>query len=99
MRTDFMLLAIYNKPRLTFAEVCEAIGMSKQNGYNRRSAGNFPVPLSGDLLSADVRDVANELDRLQEEARVCAAAWRLHGKEVSVAEWLERSEPSNRHAS
>jgi hypothetical protein len=28
MRTDFMLLAIYNKPLLNLKEVCEAIGMS-----------------------------------------------------------------------
>ena len=74
MRSDIMLLVIYNKPRLTFAETCEAIGMSKKTGYNKRSAGNFPVPLSGDPLSADVSDVAKGLDRLRELGRPDPAA-------------------------
>jgi hypothetical protein len=50
MQTEFMLLAIYNKPRLSPREVCEAIGMSMKTAYNQRSANTFPIPLSGDPL-------------------------------------------------
>jgi hypothetical protein len=56
-QTEFLLLAIYNKPRLSLREVCEAIGMSMQTAYNQRSADTFPVPMSGDPLHADIRDV------------------------------------------
>jgi hypothetical protein len=41
MQTEFMLLAIYNKPRLNLKEVCEAIGMSMKTAYNQRSANAF----------------------------------------------------------
>lgn len=65
MQTEFMLLAIYNKPRLSLKEVCEAIGMSMKTAYNQRSANTFPIPLSGDPLHADIRDVAAYLDSLR----------------------------------
>lgn len=64
-----MLLAIYNKPRLTLEETCQAIGMSVNTGYTHRSLGKFPVPMSGSPLAADIRDVAEALDRLREEAQ------------------------------
>jgi len=66
MRTDFMLLAIYNKPRLSFDQVCEAIGVAKQTGYNLRARGEFPVPLAGNPLTADIRDVAAHLDTMRQ---------------------------------
>lgn len=65
MRTDFMLLSIYNKPRLAFGEVCEAIGIAAQTGYNLRSRGRFPVTLNGNPLTADIRDVAKYLDEIR----------------------------------
>jgi hypothetical protein len=65
MQTEFMLLAIYNKPRLTLNEVCQAIGMSMKTAYNKRSAGTFPIHMSGDPLMADIRDVAQYLDMLR----------------------------------
>lgn len=67
MRTEFMLLAIYNKPRLAFDQVCEAIGVAKQTGYNLRARGEFPVPLAGNPLTADIRDVASHLDKLRKQ--------------------------------
>jgi len=67
MNTEFMLLAIYNKPRLTLKEVCHAIGMSMKTAYNQRSARTFPIPMAGDPLMADVRDVAAHLDALREQ--------------------------------
>lgn len=68
MQTEFMLLAIYNKPRLSLREVCEAIGMSLKTAYNQRSANTFPIPMSGDPLYADIRDVAAYLDKLRAPA-------------------------------
>lgn len=65
MNTEFMLLAVYNKPRLSLKEVCHAVGMTLKTGYNKRSSGTFPVPMAGDPLTADVRDVAKYLDSLR----------------------------------
>jgi predicted DNA-binding transcriptional regulator AlpA len=69
MQTEFMLLAIYNKPRLSLDETCQALGMSTATGYTHRSLGKFPVNMSGSPLSADVRDVAAALDELREQAK------------------------------
>ena len=66
MNTEFMLLAIYNKPRLSLKEVCEAIGMEIKTAYNKRSAGSFPVVMTGTPLTADIRDVAKYLDAIRE---------------------------------
>lgn len=65
MNTTYMLLSIYNKPRLSFDEVCAAIGISKATGYTHRSLGKFPVLMGGLPLTADVRDVAQYLDELR----------------------------------
>jgi hypothetical protein len=66
MNTEFMLLAIYEKPRLSIAEVCEAIGISTPTGYTHRSLGKFPILMAGNPLTADIRDVAAHLDVLRE---------------------------------
>lgn len=68
MQTEFMLLSIYNKPRISLREVCEAIGISMKTAYNQRSANTFPIPMSGDPLHADIRDVAAYLDKLRTSA-------------------------------
>jgi hypothetical protein len=68
MNTEFMLLAIYEKPRLTLDEVCHAIGMNIKTAYNKRSARAFPIPMAGDPLTADIRDVAAYLDKLRDES-------------------------------
>jgi hypothetical protein len=68
MNTLFALLAIYEKPRLSLAEVCHAIGISIGTGYQQRSRGVFPVPMIGSPLTADIRDVAEALDKLREDA-------------------------------
>ena len=73
MQTEFMLLSIYNKPRLTLKEVCQAIGMSLKTAYNHRSAQTFPIPMSGDPLHADIRDVAAYVDELREAGKKPAA--------------------------
>lgn len=69
MRTEFMLLAIYNKPRLNLEETCQALGMSTATGYTHRSLGKFPVAMSGSPLTADIRDVAEALDQLREQGK------------------------------
>lgn len=68
MNTVFMLLAIYNKPRLSLEEVCHALGVSVGTGYQQRCRGVFPVPMTGSPLTADIRDLAEALDKLREEA-------------------------------
>ena len=75
MQTVFMLLSIYNRPRLALDQVCEAIGIAKQTGYNLRSRGTFPVSLTGAPLTADIRDVAAYLDQM----RAAAGADRKNG--------------------
>lgn len=65
MNTEFMLLALYEKPRLNLKEVCHAIGMEPKTAYNRRSSQTFPIRMAGDPLTADVRDVAAYLDQLR----------------------------------
>ena len=69
MRTDYMLLSIYNKPFLSFSEICDAIGVSKQSGYNARCQGSFPIPLLERPLRASVQDVAAYIDRERELAK------------------------------
>lgn len=69
MRTEFMLLALYEKPFLNFKETCEAIGLSLQTGYNARSAKQFPVPLLESPLRASVQDVAAYIDQQRELAK------------------------------
>lgn len=76
MQTEFMLLAIYNKPRLSIDEVCQALGISTATGYTHRSLGKFPVPMVGSPLTADVRDVAVAVDRLRDQAKLTAS--KLH---------------------
>lgn len=68
MQTVFMLLSIYNRPRLALDQVCEAIGIAKQTGYNLRNRGTFPVSLAGFPLTADIRDVAAYLDQMRAAA-------------------------------
>jgi hypothetical protein len=73
MRTEFLLLAIYNKPRLNIDETCQALGMSTATGYTHRSLGKFPVVMSGSPLTADIRDVAEALDLLREHGKAGSA--------------------------
>lgn len=73
MNTAFMLLAIYNKPRLSLDQVCDALCISTATGYTHRSLGKFPVNMTGNPLSADVRDVAEALDKLRAEAKQSAS--------------------------
>jgi len=73
MQTEFMLLAIYNKPRLSLDETCQALGMSTATGYTHRSLGKFPVAMSGSPLTADIRDVAAALDQLREQGKAQSA--------------------------
>lgn len=69
MQTEYMLLSIYEKPFLSFAETCEAIGISKQSGYNARSAGTFPIPMLDHPLRASIQDIAAYIDKQRDEAR------------------------------
>ena len=67
-KTEEMLLKIYNKPRLSFGEVCKAINLKVSTGYTWRAKRIFPIPFSGSPMSASVEKVAAYLDKLEEEA-------------------------------
>ena len=60
-RTRPRSLAAIEPPR-----VCSAIGMSIKTAYNKRSAHIFPIPMAGDPLMVDIRDVAAHLDVLRQ---------------------------------
>ena len=62
MNTKFILLSKYEKPVLNFKEVCDAIGISVQSGYNMRSQGIFPIPMIDKPLRASIDDIANYID-------------------------------------
>ena len=69
MKTEFLLLSLYEKPFLSFQETCEAIGISKQAGYNARSQKCFPIPMLEAPLRASIQDVAEYIDQQREQAK------------------------------
>jgi len=69
MNSEYMLLGLYNSPRLSLDQVCSVIGVGKNTAYVMRSNGTFPIPMQGKPLRADVRDVAKYLDNAREKAR------------------------------
>ncbi len=71
MNAEFLLLAKYDKPMLTLAEVCGIVGVEVATAHVMRSKGTFPVPMrgkSGARLLADVRDVAIYMDEARKTA-------------------------------
>jgi len=66
--SQWMLMALYKTPRLTFEQTCSALGISMATGYTWRSLGKFPVPMSGSPMKADLRDVAAAVDKLRADA-------------------------------
>lgn len=69
MQTEFLLLSLFESPFLTFAQVCKAIGISRQHGYNLRQIKQFPIPLVESPLRAAVQDVAAYIDAQREIAQ------------------------------
>lgn len=69
MNTQFLLLGLYESPFLTFAQVCKAIGISTQTGYNLRGMNKFPIPLLEGPIRAAVQDVAEYIDAQRELAK------------------------------
>lgn len=72
MKSLFILMAQFDsKLRLSLDEVCEAIGYAKQTAYNELSLGRFPIPMQkcANKWVADIRDVAEYLDRERESAK------------------------------
>ena len=69
MRTEYLLLALYEKPFLSFQETCKAIGISVQAGYNARSQKCFPIPMLEAPLRASIQDVARYIDQQRELAK------------------------------
>jgi predicted DNA-binding transcriptional regulator AlpA len=69
MKTEFLLLTLYEKPFLSFQETCEAIGISLQSGYNSRSQKTFPIPMLEKPLRASIQDIAQYIDEQREQAK------------------------------
>jgi predicted DNA-binding transcriptional regulator AlpA len=69
MKTEFLLLALYEKTFLNFKETCEALGISLQTGYNMRSMNTFPIALLEGPIRASVQDIAEYIDQQRELAK------------------------------
>ena len=68
MNSEYMLLSLYESPRLTLEQTCKIVGITVETAYVQRCNGVFPIPMSGKPLRADVRDVAKYIDNM----RACA---------------------------
>lgn len=69
MKTEFLLLTLYEKPLLNFQETCTAIGISLQTGYNLRANKTFPIPMLENPIRASVQDVAAYIDEQRDIAK------------------------------
>lgn len=71
MKTEFMLLAVYDSPMIPLDKFAkDVLGIELRTAYNRISAGTFPVPVlkpAGKPM-IDVRDAANYIDSLKQDA-------------------------------
>jgi predicted DNA-binding transcriptional regulator AlpA len=79
MNALFLLMGQFNsRAVLNLDEVCEATGYQKSTAYNEMSAGTFPIPMrkQGKSLYADVRDVADYLDKLRDAVKTAHVAHR-----------------------
>lgn len=71
MKTEFLLLACYEKPLIPLATFAEDImGVKLQTARNRISAGTFPVPITrtGGSPMIHVSDAAKYIDRCRSPA-------------------------------
>ncbi|MEQ4541178.1 MAG: pyocin activator PrtN family protein [Billgrantia sp.] len=71
MKTEFMLLACYEKPLIPLETFCEDImGIKLQTARNRIAAGTFPVPLTrtGSSPMIHIADAAKYIDQQRESA-------------------------------
>ena len=68
-QTEFMLMGLYRTALLSLDQVCELVGIAKPTAYSQRSRGDFPIPMTGNPLRADIRDVAIYLDKRREQAQ------------------------------
>ena len=68
-QTEFMLMGLYRTVLLSLDQVCELVGVAKPTAYSQRSRGEFPIPMNGNPLRADIRDVAIYLDKRRGEAQ------------------------------
>lgn len=71
MRTEFALLAIYEKTLIPLQEFCERdMGISFTTAKNQLSAGTFPIKTikNGRQWYVHVSDAADWIDKLRKEA-------------------------------
>lgn len=79
MNSEFLLLAKYQKPRLSLAELADFMGVSLHRAQNMKSAGELPVPVykEGRNWYCDLRDMAAYLDAMRESAKQAHEAMRV----------------------
>lgn len=71
MKTEFMLLAVYEKPLIPLDVFCaDIMGISLQTARNRMAAGTFPVPLTRTARQPmiHIADAAKYIDKQRESA-------------------------------
>lgn len=71
MKTEFMLLACYEKPLIPLDVFCrDVMGVSMQTARNRIASGTFPVPLTRTSRRpmVHIADAAEYIDAQREGA-------------------------------
>ncbi|MGP9772188.1 pyocin activator PrtN family protein [Halomonas citrativorans] len=71
MKTEFLLLACYEKPLIPLNVFChDVMGIALQTARNRMAQGTFPVPLTytARLPMVHVSDAAAYIDQQRESA-------------------------------
>ncbi|EWH00691.1 pyocin activator PrtN family protein [Halomonas sp. BC04] len=71
MKTEFVLLACYEKPLIPLETFCtDIMGIKLQTARNRIAAGTFPVPLTrtGSSPMVHISDAAKYIDQQRESA-------------------------------
>jgi len=73
MKTEFMLLAVYDSPLIPLKRFAEDIlGIKHQTANNQLSAGTFPVPVTrvGEFVKVHVEDAARYIDECREQSKL-----------------------------
>lgn len=70
LSAEFLLMAQYQKIRVTPEELADILGIAVNTIYNQISAGSFPIPTykEGKSRYADIRDVGAYLDKCRQAA-------------------------------
>lgn len=70
MNSEFLLLAEFQKSRISLKELADFMGVTFETAQNQRALGRLPIPTykEGARVYADIRDIAAYLDTMREQA-------------------------------